>query len=239
MKPQKVNNLGTAGGRGGGLKLVFYSQQISHPHQPKKKYINDPGQIEKFKTYLILCQLLNFLGQLNSGYFQQGWWHITFATAITNWWHRTSMSLLRLRAWSLPNKGHRLSLGWGRRIGTLWWCWGSPLGRGLWWGGSLRRCRPLCSITGPLVLYWIRHRFWFLWDSFWSFCSFSTGNLDNLSRLFCNPCKKNTYTLVIRYTQVLRALKVEMIWSKHNNFSFPQCSYYWDLNLRFELNSQK
>ena len=27
MKPQKLNNLG-----GGGLQLVFYSQEISHPH---------------------------------------------------------------------------------------------------------------------------------------------------------------------------------------------------------------
>lgn len=173
------------------------------------------GQINQFKAYLILCQLLNFLWQLNSGYFQQGWWHITLATTITNWWHRARMSLLGLRAWSLAKKGNRLSLGWRGRIGTLWWCWGPLLGAGLWWGGSLRGCRPLCSSTGPLVLHWIRNRFWLLWNGLWSFCSFSTGSMDNLSRLFGDPSKD---TLISRLTLPLHALQDTMTWSVHNSF---------------------
>ena len=162
-----------------------------------------------------MCQLLNFLWQLNSGYFQQGWWHITLATTITNWWHRARMSLLGLRAWSLAKKGNRLSLGWRGRIGTLWWCWGPLLGAGLWWGGSLRGCRPLCSSTGPLVLHWIRNRFWLLWNGLWSFCSFSTGSMDNLSRLFGDPSKD---TLISRLTLPLHVLQDTMTWSVHNRF---------------------
>ena len=152
----------------------------------------------QLEAYLILRQLLNFLRQLNSGYFKQGRWHIALATAITNRWHRTRMSLLGHRAWSLPNKGHRLSLDWRRRIGTLWWCWGPPLGGGLWWGGSLRRCRPLCPSTGPFVLHWIISRFRLLWNGFRSFCTFSTGSMDNLSCLFGDP-SKDTGTLVTTY----------------------------------------
>ena len=169
----------------------------------KKKMLMDAGQIDQFSNsvqfnslstaYLILSQLLNFLWQLNSRYFQQGKWHIALATTITNWWRRTRMSLLGLRAWSLPNKGHRLSLGCRGRIGTLWWCWGPPVGGGLWWGGSLRGCRLLCYSTGPLVQQWIRNRFWLLWNGFWSFCSFSTGSMDNLSCLFGDPWKGYVY----------------------------------------------